>query len=78
MMHENTYVPLSRFYDLSGWSAPIMQNTPGGWSSATLPDHQLLPVNLSTVVSRLQAQKRATSPAAAVDRLVVGRPKRTR
>jgi hypothetical protein len=76
MLHENTYVPLSRFYDLSGWSAPIMQNTPGGWSSATLPDHQLLPVNLSTVVSRLQAQKRATSPAAAVDRLVVGRPKK--
>ena len=34
MLHEDTYVPLSSFYDLSAWSAPIMENTPGGWSAS--------------------------------------------
>eukprot|EP01048_Picozoa_sp_COSAG05_P000330 COSAG05_NODE_8_length_40675_cov_148.837539_39_plen_76_part_00 len=38
MLHESTYVPLSSFYDLSAWSAPIMENTPGGWSSAPFAD----------------------------------------
>ena len=34
MLNENTYVPFAYFYDLTGWSAPLMENVPGGWASA--------------------------------------------
>eukprot|EP01052_Picozoa_sp_SAG31_P059710 SAG31_NODE_18974_length_616_cov_0.845261_1_plen_131_part_00 len=36
MMHEGTYVAFPYFYDLTGWSAPLLENVPGGYSGLEL------------------------------------------
>ncbi len=32
MLHEDTYVPFPYFYDVTAWSAPLLENVPGGRS----------------------------------------------
>ena len=36
MLHEDTYVPFRYFYDVSGWSNPLLFNVAGGRSGAVL------------------------------------------
>jgi zinc carboxypeptidase len=36
MLNENTYVPFPYFYDVSGWSNPLLLNVSGGRSGAVL------------------------------------------
>ena len=43
MLNENTYVPFPYFYDISGWSNPLLLNVSGGRSGAVLaPDSELV------------------------------------
>jgi hypothetical protein len=75
-LHESTYVPLSAFYDLSAWSAPLMENTPGGWSSAPLAEtlpalRHARALNLTAKVAELRLQP-AAAVAAAADALRAG------
>jgi hypothetical protein len=45
MLNEDTYVPFPYFYDVSGWSNPLLQNVSGGRSGAVLhPAAELLPL----------------------------------
>jgi hypothetical protein len=44
MLNEDTYVPVRRTYDITGWSSPLLMNVPGGSSGSTLePSATLLP-----------------------------------
>jgi zinc carboxypeptidase len=45
MLNEDTYVPFPYFYDVSGWSNPLLFNVAGGRSGAVL-DPQAEPVSL--------------------------------
>jgi hypothetical protein len=36
MLHEDTYVPFPYFYDVTAWSAPLLENVDGGRSGADL------------------------------------------
>ena len=36
MLNEDTYVPFPYFYDVTAWSAPLLENVPGGRSGADL------------------------------------------
>ncbi len=36
MLHEDTYVPFPYFYDVTAWSAPLLENVAGGRSGADL------------------------------------------
>ncbi|HYN28613.1 MAG TPA: M14 family zinc carboxypeptidase [Dermatophilaceae bacterium] len=36
MLNEDTYVPFPYFYDVTAWSAPLLENVPGGRSGAEL------------------------------------------
>ena len=47
MLNENTYVPFPYFYDVSGWSNPLLLNVSGGRSGAALaPSAELVaPLN---------------------------------
>jgi len=36
LMCEDTYVPFKYFYDVTGWSFPVLENIPGGYSEETL------------------------------------------
>jgi hypothetical protein len=36
MLHEDTYVPFPYFYDVTAWSAPLLENVDGGRSGAEL------------------------------------------
>ena len=40
MLNENTYVPFPYFYDVSGWSNPLLFNVSGGRSGAVLTRRQ--------------------------------------
>lgn len=35
-LNEGSYTPFPYFYDLTGWSAMILENVPGGWSATEL------------------------------------------
>ena len=44
LLNENTYVPFPYFYDVSGWSNPLLFNVSGGRSGAVLsPAAELVP-----------------------------------
>lgn len=44
MLNEDTYVPVRRTYDITGWSSPLLMNLGGGSSGAVLePDASLVP-----------------------------------
>ncbi len=36
MLNENTYVPFPYFYDVSGWSMPLLDNLDGGYTGTSL------------------------------------------
>lgn len=36
MLNENTYVPFPYFYDVSGWSMPLLANLDGGYTGARI------------------------------------------
>jgi hypothetical protein len=45
MLNEDTYVPFPYFYDVSGWSNPLLLNVDGGRSGAVLsPSAELVPL----------------------------------
>ncbi len=44
MLNEDTYVPVRRTYDITGWSSPLLMNLAGGSSGLALePDATLVP-----------------------------------
>ncbi len=44
MLNEDTYVPVRRTYDITGWSSPLLMNLEGGSSGAELePSASLVP-----------------------------------
>ena len=56
MLNEDTYVPFPYFYDVSGWSLPLLAGIPGG--STGLPVH-------APVVRVADAAPSPTTPHAA-------------
>lgn len=48
MLGEDTYVPFAYFYDVSGWSMPLLQDVEGG-STSTRPAMRLVKVGRTTV-----------------------------
>lgn len=53
-LNEGSYSPFEYFYDLTGWSAMILENVPGGWAAS----------EISEVVME-QVARRTTAKAAA-------------
>lgn len=53
-LNEGSYTPFEYFYDLTGWSAMILENVPGGWATS----------EISEVVME-QVARRTTAKAAA-------------
>lgn len=48
LLCEDTYVPFKYFYDMTGWSLPLVENLPGGYSSERLEfgAHIVAPVEI--------------------------------
>ncbi|GAA4412944.1 hypothetical protein GCM10023168_35360 [Fodinibacter luteus] len=42
MLNEDTYVPFPYFYDVTAWSAPLLENVPGGRSGVNLRPQAVL------------------------------------
>jgi hypothetical protein len=45
MLNEDTYVPFPYFYDVTGWSQPLLFNVEGGYSGRKLRDMRSAPVS---------------------------------
>ena len=57
LLNENTYVPFPYFYDVSGWSNPLLLNVSGGRSGAVLsPSAELVAPLAPAAVPPLPAQ----------------------
>ena len=67
-----------QFYDLSAWSAPLMENVGGGWSSDELAPDTLTTartLNLTAVVEELRRTGAVAHSAALAERVVGGNHK---
>jgi hypothetical protein len=63
MLNENTYVAFPYFYDISGWSNPLLLNVPGGRSGQVLSP--------SAALVSPQAEPAPPAPPADVPRIAV-------
>jgi hypothetical protein len=69
MLNEDTYVPFPYFYDVSGWSNPLLFNVNGGRSGAVLsPSAEAVPLLAEPTAPALPAEV----PAVAVYRVSGG------
>ena len=44
LLGQDSYVPFPYFYDVSGWSNPLLMGVDGGWTTAAIPARRLGPV----------------------------------
>ena len=70
LLNENTYVPFPYFYDVSGWSNPLLFNVSGGRSGAVLSPAAELVAPLAR--SRRAAAAGSDLPASAVYQISSG------
>jgi hypothetical protein len=69
MLNEDTYVPFPYFYDVSGWSNPLLFNVTGGRSGAVLsPSAEAVPLLAGPTAPALPAE----TPTVAVYRVSGG------
>lgn len=69
MLNENTYVPFPYFYDVSGWSMPLLSNLDGGYTGTKvkptmqkLPLQTVRPVKLPAGLPRVGVLSSSSSP----------------
>lgn len=75
-LNEGSYTPFPYFYDLTGWSAMILENVPGGWAATEL-SKDLLNQNATWITAkeaaaraRLKLERQPSQPSKRVPGLV--------